>query len=232
MVADTERGLLLTCLWYIREVDPQTLLLTGLTRDGVYLVEDGEVVGAVNNFRFNECPVDLLGRVTEVGRTERDACRASGATTSPARRCRRCGSPTSTCPRSARPPRSLTDRDGHDRDQDHDDKRDEHVPMRLSRDATRDVTAQVLRANADPMCLEHQSLRLEQARCRAASSSSAVQSAKALSSPGLVSMNAGTLALRAVASSGPSSLQLMSTIRPQFRGDHAVAAPATRAVTA
>ena len=53
MVASTERGLLLTCLWYIREVDPQTLLLTGLTRDGVYLVEDGEVVGRVNNFRWN-----------------------------------------------------------------------------------------------------------------------------------------------------------------------------------
>ena len=70
MVAATERGLLLTCLWYIREVDPQTLLLTGLTRDGVYLVENGEVVGAVNNFRFNESPVDLLGRVTEVGLTE------------------------------------------------------------------------------------------------------------------------------------------------------------------
>ena len=62
MVAATERGLLLTALWYIREVDPQTLLLTGLTRDGVYLVEDGEVAGAVNNFRFNESPVDLLGR--------------------------------------------------------------------------------------------------------------------------------------------------------------------------
>ncbi|HSN43827.1 MAG TPA: metallopeptidase TldD-related protein, partial [Propionibacteriaceae bacterium] len=50
MVASTKRGLLLTCLWYIREVDPQTLLLTGLTRDGVYLVEDGHVVGMVNNF--------------------------------------------------------------------------------------------------------------------------------------------------------------------------------------
>ncbi|GAA3726170.1 metallopeptidase TldD-related protein [Spinactinospora alkalitolerans] len=67
MVAGTERGLLLTCLWYIRSVDPQTMLLTGLTRDGVYLVEDGEVTGAVNNFRFNESPVSLLGRVTEVG---------------------------------------------------------------------------------------------------------------------------------------------------------------------
>jgi predicted Zn-dependent protease len=71
MVAGEERALLLTCLWYIREVDPQTLLLTGLTRDGVYLVEHGEVVGAVNNFRFNESPVDLLARVTEIGATER-----------------------------------------------------------------------------------------------------------------------------------------------------------------
>jgi predicted Zn-dependent protease len=69
MVARTERGLLLTCLWYIREVDPQTLLLTGLTRDGVYLVENGEVTGAVNNFRFNESPVDLLGRFTDAGAT-------------------------------------------------------------------------------------------------------------------------------------------------------------------
>lgn len=71
MVASTERGLLLTCLWYIREVDPATLLLTGLTRDGVYLVENGEVVGEVNNFRFNESPVDLLSRTTEAGRTEK-----------------------------------------------------------------------------------------------------------------------------------------------------------------
>jgi predicted Zn-dependent protease len=70
MIAGTERGLLLTCLWYIREVDPQTLLLTGLTRDGVFLVENGEVQGAVNNFRFNESPIDLLGRITEVGRSE------------------------------------------------------------------------------------------------------------------------------------------------------------------
>jgi predicted Zn-dependent protease len=69
MIASTGRGLLLTCLWYIREVDPQTLLLTGLTRDGVYLVEDGEVVGAVNNFRFNESPVGMLGRLLEVGAT-------------------------------------------------------------------------------------------------------------------------------------------------------------------
>ena len=67
MVAKTSRGLLLTCLWYVREVDPQTLLLTGLTRDGVYLVENGEVTAEVNNFRFNESPVGMLSRLTEVG---------------------------------------------------------------------------------------------------------------------------------------------------------------------
>ncbi|MGW1433268.1 metallopeptidase TldD-related protein [Streptomyces sp. NPDC002431] len=70
VAATTGRALLLTCLWYIREVDPATLLLTGLTRDGVYMVEDGEVVGEVNNFRFNESPVDLLSRASEAGRTE------------------------------------------------------------------------------------------------------------------------------------------------------------------
>jgi predicted Zn-dependent protease len=70
IVASTERGLLLTCLWYIREVDPQTLLLTGLTRDGVFLVENGEVVGAVTNFRFNESPVGMLRRLTAIGATQ------------------------------------------------------------------------------------------------------------------------------------------------------------------
>lgn len=72
LVARTERGLLLTCLWYVREVDPATLLLTGLTRDGVYLIEDGEVVAEVaHNFRFNYSPLDVLRRTTEVGATER-----------------------------------------------------------------------------------------------------------------------------------------------------------------
>jgi predicted Zn-dependent protease len=78
MVARTERGLLLSCLWYIREVDPETLLLTGLTRDGVYVVEDGAVVGAANNFRFNESPVDLLARTTEVGASVRALGRELG----------------------------------------------------------------------------------------------------------------------------------------------------------
>jgi predicted Zn-dependent protease len=75
MISSTERGLLLTCLWYIREVDPERLLLTGLTRDGVYLVQDGEVVGAVNNFRFNESPTELLGRISEIGVAELTLCR-------------------------------------------------------------------------------------------------------------------------------------------------------------
>ena len=78
MVARTERGLLLTTLWYIRTVDPITLLLTGLTRDGVYLIEDGRVVAAVNNFRFNESPLDLLRRVAEAGVSEKTLPREWG----------------------------------------------------------------------------------------------------------------------------------------------------------
>ncbi len=78
LVASTDRGLLLTCLWYIREADPATLLLTGLTRDGVYLIERGEVVAAVNNFRFNESPVDLLARATEAGSPVRTLGREFG----------------------------------------------------------------------------------------------------------------------------------------------------------
>ncbi len=69
LVGDLDDGLLLTCLWYIREVDPQTLLLTGLTRDGVYRVQGGEITGAVNNFRWNESPIDLLRRFTHASTT-------------------------------------------------------------------------------------------------------------------------------------------------------------------
>jgi predicted Zn-dependent protease len=78
LIGSVERGLLVTCLWYIREVDPQSLLLTGLTRDGVYLIEDGAVSGAVNNFRFNESPVDLLNRFSAAGSTERTYSREWG----------------------------------------------------------------------------------------------------------------------------------------------------------
>lgn len=75
MIASTTQGLLFTCLWYIREVDPETLLLTGLTRDGVYLIEDGQITGQVNNFRFNESPVDLLRRATQASASEDVLCR-------------------------------------------------------------------------------------------------------------------------------------------------------------
>ncbi len=78
LAASTGNGLLLTCLWYIREVDAQELLLTGLTRDGTYLVEGGEVVGAVNNFRFNESPISLLSRFSEAGATQRSHSREWG----------------------------------------------------------------------------------------------------------------------------------------------------------
>lgn len=71
LVADVKRGLLVTSQWYIRTVDPITLLLTGLTRDGVFLIENGEIAGAVNNFRWNMSPLDVLRQTVAVGRTER-----------------------------------------------------------------------------------------------------------------------------------------------------------------
>ncbi len=67
MIKQTERGLLITRFWYIREVDPQTVLLTGLTRDGVFLIEDGAITKPVCNFRFNESPVAMLNKVVALG---------------------------------------------------------------------------------------------------------------------------------------------------------------------
>lgn len=69
LVAGVRRGLLVTSQWYLREVDPMTMLMTGLTRDGVFLIENGEIVGAVNNFRFNMSPLDVLRQASAVGRT-------------------------------------------------------------------------------------------------------------------------------------------------------------------
>ena len=69
MIAQTERALLVTCFWYIRTVDPQTALLTGLTRDGVFLVERGQVMGAVNNFRWNMSPTAALAQAVQIGRS-------------------------------------------------------------------------------------------------------------------------------------------------------------------
>ncbi|HEY0283907.1 MAG TPA: metallopeptidase TldD-related protein [Vicinamibacterales bacterium] len=67
MIAQTDRALLVTCFWYIRTVDPQSALLTGLTRDGVFLIESGQVKGAVNNFRWNMSPIAALAQVTQTG---------------------------------------------------------------------------------------------------------------------------------------------------------------------
>jgi predicted Zn-dependent protease len=63
LIASTERGVLVTNFWYIRSDNPQTLQLTGLTRDGVWRIEKGKVAGPVTNFRFNESPAVLLQNV-------------------------------------------------------------------------------------------------------------------------------------------------------------------------
>jgi predicted Zn-dependent protease len=71
LIKQVKRGLLITRFWYIREVDPQTVLLTGLTRDGVFLIENGEITKPTNNFRFNESPVAMLNKVIAMGPTVR-----------------------------------------------------------------------------------------------------------------------------------------------------------------
>jgi predicted Zn-dependent protease len=73
MIRSTERGILVTRFWYIRPVDPRTLLLTGLTRDGTFLVENGRISKAVQNLRFNESPLFMLDRVEMAGRPVRVA---------------------------------------------------------------------------------------------------------------------------------------------------------------
>jgi predicted Zn-dependent protease len=74
MIASTERGLLVTRLWYIREVDPYEKIMTGMTRDGLFLVEKGKITKAVRNFRFNQSVLEMLRKVENLG----PAHRASG----------------------------------------------------------------------------------------------------------------------------------------------------------
>lgn len=71
LIANTERGILVSRLWYIRMVDPQTLLLTGLTRDGTFYIENGVIKHPIKNFRFNESPVIMLNNVEALGKPER-----------------------------------------------------------------------------------------------------------------------------------------------------------------
>jgi predicted Zn-dependent protease len=68
MIASTRRGLLVTRLWYIRPVDPRTILYTGLTRDGTFLIENGRITRAVKNMRWNESPIALLNNLEMMGR--------------------------------------------------------------------------------------------------------------------------------------------------------------------
>ncbi|MFT3827138.1 MAG: TldD/PmbA family protein [Chitinophagaceae bacterium] len=71
LIKGTEKGILVSRLWYIRMVDPQTLLLTGLTRDGTFYIENGQVKFPIKNMRFNESPVIMLNNVEALGKPER-----------------------------------------------------------------------------------------------------------------------------------------------------------------
>ncbi|MEQ8576757.1 MAG: TldD/PmbA family protein [Fulvivirga sp.] len=71
MIKDTKKGILVTRLWYIRTVDPQTLLYTGLTRDGTFFIENGKIKYPIKNFRFNESPIIMLNNLETLGQQER-----------------------------------------------------------------------------------------------------------------------------------------------------------------
>ena len=71
MIKGTRRGILVTRLWYIRQVDPQTLLYTGLTRDGTFFIENGKIKYPIKNFRFNESPIVMLNNIEEMGKPVR-----------------------------------------------------------------------------------------------------------------------------------------------------------------
>jgi len=78
LIKSTEKGILVTRLWYIRTVDPQTVLLTGLTRDGTFYIENGQIKFPVKNFRFNESPVIMLNNLEALGKPERTVSGESG----------------------------------------------------------------------------------------------------------------------------------------------------------
>lgn len=89
LVAGTERGVLVTRFWYLREVDPRTVLITGLTRDGTFLIENGKITKAIKNFRFNESPLFMLSKLEILGKEERlGGTESGGAIVMPALRAR------------------------------------------------------------------------------------------------------------------------------------------------
>ena len=71
LIASTERGILVTRFWYIRFLDQRTVLLTGLTRDGTFLIENGKVTRSLKNFRWNESPLFMINKLEALGRPER-----------------------------------------------------------------------------------------------------------------------------------------------------------------
>jgi predicted Zn-dependent protease len=71
LISETPSGILVTRLWYIRTVDPKTMLLTGLTRDGVFEIKDGKISRSLKNFRFNESPVNILKNVIDMSASEK-----------------------------------------------------------------------------------------------------------------------------------------------------------------
>jgi len=71
LIKSTRRGILVTRLWYIRNVDPQTLLYTGLTRDGTFYIENGKIKHPIKNFRFNESPIIMLNNLEALGQQTR-----------------------------------------------------------------------------------------------------------------------------------------------------------------
>jgi len=84
LIASVDRGLLVTRLWYIRVVQPKTWQLTGLTRDGVFLVEKGKVTDPVTNFRWNESPAEVLQRTTKLTQPMRVTNIETGSNMAPA----------------------------------------------------------------------------------------------------------------------------------------------------
>jgi predicted Zn-dependent protease len=84
MIRSTPRGVLITRLWYLRQVDPRTILYTGLTRDGTFLIENGRVTRAIQNFRFNESPLFMLNNIEAIGQSVRiGGTEAGGAVVMP-----------------------------------------------------------------------------------------------------------------------------------------------------
>jgi len=71
LIASTDKGIYVIRFWYIRSVDPKQMLMTGLTRDGVFLIENGKIKTAINNFRFNESPVNILNNIADMSVSEK-----------------------------------------------------------------------------------------------------------------------------------------------------------------